>query len=157
MLGYSLQSAARQVGQTGCSSAWLERVVRDDEVAGSNPVTPITVNPCIRKGFIVLRLNLCSRSYDTFLRIYDTGSGARHRLVTSQTNRLFHAVRDRLTEGHGSYALHVNYVDERELLIRRNSRLIRRHSSPSIICLHPFISTTDVEPAQSPNGAVVSI
>src|SRR5690606_29837919 len=25
---------------TGCSSAWLERYVRDVEVAGSNPVTP---------------------------------------------------------------------------------------------------------------------
>ena len=29
------------VGATGCSSAWLERCVRDAEVAGSNPVTPI--------------------------------------------------------------------------------------------------------------------
>src|SRR5690606_37101527 len=28
-------------GPTGCSSAWLERYVRDVEVAGSNPVTPI--------------------------------------------------------------------------------------------------------------------
>src|SRR5882762_4412993 len=27
--------------RTGCSSAWLERVVWDHEVAGSNPVTPI--------------------------------------------------------------------------------------------------------------------
>ncbi len=26
---------------TGCSSAWLERYVRDVEVAGSNPVIPI--------------------------------------------------------------------------------------------------------------------
>ena len=26
---------------TGCSSAWLERLVWDQEVAGSNPVTPI--------------------------------------------------------------------------------------------------------------------
>jgi hypothetical protein len=25
---------------SGCSSAWLERYVRDVEVAGSNPVTP---------------------------------------------------------------------------------------------------------------------
>ena len=25
---------------TGCSSAWLERLVWDQEVAGSNPVTP---------------------------------------------------------------------------------------------------------------------
>jgi hypothetical protein len=24
----------------GCGSAWLERLVRDQEVAGSNPVTP---------------------------------------------------------------------------------------------------------------------
>ena len=27
-------------GRAGCSSAWLERLVRDQEVAGSNPVTP---------------------------------------------------------------------------------------------------------------------
>ena len=27
---------------TGCGSAWLERLVWDQEVAGSNPVTPIT-------------------------------------------------------------------------------------------------------------------
>ncbi len=25
---------------SGCGSAWLERLVRDQEVAGSNPVTP---------------------------------------------------------------------------------------------------------------------
>ena len=27
--------------KTGCGSAWLERLVWDQEVAGSNPVTPI--------------------------------------------------------------------------------------------------------------------
>ena len=27
----------------GCGSAWLERLVWDQEVAGSNPVTPITI------------------------------------------------------------------------------------------------------------------
>ena len=26
---------------TGCGSAWLERLIWDQEVAGSNPVTPI--------------------------------------------------------------------------------------------------------------------
>ena len=26
---------------TGCGSAWLERLVWDQEVAGSNPVTPM--------------------------------------------------------------------------------------------------------------------
>ena len=29
------------VVMTGCGSAWLERLVWDQEVAGSNPVTPI--------------------------------------------------------------------------------------------------------------------
>ena len=29
---------------TGCGSAWLERLVWDQEVAGSNPVTPILTN-----------------------------------------------------------------------------------------------------------------
>ena len=28
---------------TGCGSAWLERLVWDQEVAGSNPVTPIFI------------------------------------------------------------------------------------------------------------------
>ena len=28
----------------GCGSAWLERLVWDQEVAGSNPVTPIQLN-----------------------------------------------------------------------------------------------------------------
>ncbi len=27
--------------KTGCGSAWLERLIWDQEVAGSNPVTPI--------------------------------------------------------------------------------------------------------------------
>ena len=33
---------------TGCGSAWLERLVWDQEVAGSNPVTPILskINTC---------------------------------------------------------------------------------------------------------------
>src|SRR5438094_742786 len=35
LLGYLHESDA-----TGCSSAWLERLVRDQEVAGSNPVSP---------------------------------------------------------------------------------------------------------------------
>ena len=30
--------------KTGCGSAWLERLVWDQEVAGSNPVTPILTN-----------------------------------------------------------------------------------------------------------------
>ena len=29
-----------QQQKTGCGSAWLERLVWDQEVAGSNPVTP---------------------------------------------------------------------------------------------------------------------
>ncbi len=29
------------MAQTGCGSAWLERLIWDQEVAGSNPVTPI--------------------------------------------------------------------------------------------------------------------
>ena len=31
------------VVMTGCGSAWLERLVWDQEVAGSNPVTPIFI------------------------------------------------------------------------------------------------------------------
>ena len=32
---------ARRLCEAGCGSAWLERLVWDQEVAGSNPVTPI--------------------------------------------------------------------------------------------------------------------
>ena len=44
--GYNDCLAALDGGQpwfpiTGCSSAWLERLVRDQEVGGSNPLTPI--------------------------------------------------------------------------------------------------------------------
>ena len=31
----------QKVNKAGCGSAWLERLVWDQEVAGSNPVTPI--------------------------------------------------------------------------------------------------------------------
>ena len=30
-----------EMNPSGCGSAWLERLVWDQEVAGSNPVTPI--------------------------------------------------------------------------------------------------------------------
>ena len=30
---------------TGCGSVWLERLIWDQEVAGSNPVTPIPYVP----------------------------------------------------------------------------------------------------------------
>ena len=32
---------SRLVLLSGCGSAWLERLIWDQEVAGSNPVTPI--------------------------------------------------------------------------------------------------------------------
>ena len=39
--------------KTGCGSAWLERLVWDQEVAGSNPVTPTYANneqsPCLHE------------------------------------------------------------------------------------------------------------
>ena len=35
-----------QQQKTGCGSAWLERLVWDQEVAGSNPVTPTFLCGC---------------------------------------------------------------------------------------------------------------
>lgn len=40
MEGWENITAPIEAKTTGCSSAWLERVVWDHEVAGSNPVTP---------------------------------------------------------------------------------------------------------------------
>ena len=42
--------------KTGCGSAWLERLIWDQEVAGSNPVTPtINLNNLILYAGIVYR------------------------------------------------------------------------------------------------------
>ena len=35
---------------TGCGSAWLERLVWDQEVAGSNPVTPMYMREWLSGG-----------------------------------------------------------------------------------------------------------
>ena len=35
-----LESLSRRNYISGCGSAWLERLIWDQEVAGSNPVTP---------------------------------------------------------------------------------------------------------------------
>ena len=40
----ALRNRANARNKTGCGSAWLERLIWDQEVAGSNPVTP-TYNP----------------------------------------------------------------------------------------------------------------
>ena len=34
------KTTAMRQKNTGCGSAWLERLIWDQEVAGSNPVTP---------------------------------------------------------------------------------------------------------------------
>ena len=36
----ALRNRANARNKTGCGSAWLERLIWDQEVAGSNPVTP---------------------------------------------------------------------------------------------------------------------
>ena len=40
---YYLTCVVKYVVMTGCGSAWLERLLWEQEVAGSNPVTPISV------------------------------------------------------------------------------------------------------------------
>src|SRR6202451_208269 len=41
--------------ETGCSSAWPEHCVRDAGVAGSNPVTPISILPNLRFALVEFR------------------------------------------------------------------------------------------------------
>ena len=36
----------KKIKTTGCGSAWLERLIWDQEVAGSNPVTPTYLCGC---------------------------------------------------------------------------------------------------------------
>ncbi len=42
-----------QYRETGCGSAWLERLVWDQEVAGSNPVTPMLKQQEIAAFFVI--------------------------------------------------------------------------------------------------------
>ncbi len=45
--------------KAGCGSAWLERLVWDQEVAGSNPVTPTVTGGCVvRTGHRLFRRSL---------------------------------------------------------------------------------------------------
>ena len=44
---YSSCCVSDDTVETGCGSAWLERLIWDQEVAGSNPVTP-TFNTNVR-------------------------------------------------------------------------------------------------------------
>ena len=37
------RSCVRDKDLSGCGSAWLERLIWDQEVAGSNPVTPTQI------------------------------------------------------------------------------------------------------------------
>ena len=45
MIEYFCYELQNHITLTGCGSAWLERLIWDQEVAGSNPVTP-TVSGC---------------------------------------------------------------------------------------------------------------
>ena len=45
MIEYFCYELQNHITLTGCGSAWLERLIWDQEVAGSNPVTP-TISGC---------------------------------------------------------------------------------------------------------------
>ena len=55
------KTTAMRQKNTGCGSAWLERLVWDQEVAGSNPVTPIVEN---RVHFMLNNTNISEKSID---------------------------------------------------------------------------------------------
>ena len=42
MIKYFCYELQNHITLTGCGSAWLERLIWDQEAAGSNPVTPIS-------------------------------------------------------------------------------------------------------------------
>ena len=58
--GKSNGNASEKSLKAGCGSAWLERLIWDQEVAGSNPVTPIE-----REIFLVILTVQAHRECDT--------------------------------------------------------------------------------------------
>ena len=63
---------------SGCGSAWLERRLREAEVASSNPATPIKLEPVCEETLLrtlrVLVLSECSLTIKKNLYLTDEGS-----------------------------------------------------------------------------------
>ena len=60
-------SGRRQAKESGNSSAWLERTVRDGEVAGSNPVSPTTT----LGGVMILEIRAAEGGDDAKMLVED--------------------------------------------------------------------------------------
>lgn len=60
-------SGRQQAKESGNSSAWLERTVRDGEVAGSNPVSPTTT----LGGVMILEIRAAEGGDDAKMLVED--------------------------------------------------------------------------------------